>query len=108
MRWGGGFPFVRVDSRPDPDAARLFYGKSYIYPLAAAPFVALFGTNGFLVLHAIVLGLMLLAGYLFLNTRSSPLVSLLLAAGFLMASVAPAYFVWLTPELFNLGLVFLG
>lgn len=108
VRWGGGFPFVHVDSRPDPDAAQLFYGKSYIYPLAAAPFVALFGTNGFLLLHAIVLGLMLLAGYLFLNARSSPLVSLLLAAGFLMASVAPAYFVWITPELFNLGLVFLG
>ncbi len=36
----GGAPFVRIDRRPDPDAARLFYGKSYIYPLAAAPFVS--------------------------------------------------------------------
>ena len=30
------------------DPARLYYGKSFIYPLFAAPFVRLFGTNGFL------------------------------------------------------------
>jgi hypothetical protein len=101
-------PFVRVEARPDPDPARLFFGKSYIYPLVASPFVAAFGTNGFLVLHAVLLGLVLLAGYLFLNARSSPAVSLVLASGFLMASVAPTYFVWMTPELFNFSLVVLG
>jgi len=101
-------PFVRIDSRPDPDRARLFYGKSYIYPLAASPLVALFGTNGFLAFHALLLGLVTLAGYVFLNARSSPAVSLLLALGFLLASVVPAYFVWITPELFNFSLVFLG
>ncbi len=67
-----------------------------------------FGTNGFLVLHAVLLALVLLAAYLFLNARSSPAVSLVLATGFLMASVAPAYFVWITPELFNFSLVLLG
>ncbi|MEW5982032.1 MAG: hypothetical protein AB1806_06640 [Acidobacteriota bacterium] len=108
VRWGGRFPFVHVESRPDPDAAELFYGKSYVYPLVAAPMVRILGTNGFLLLHALLLGAMLLAGYLFLNARSSPGVSLVLAAGFLMASVAPAYFVWITPELFNLSFVFLG
>ncbi len=101
-------PFVRVDSRPDPDTAQLFYGKSYVYPAFAAPFVAAFGTNGFLVFHALLLGLVTLAAYLFLNARSSPGVSLLLASGFLMASVAPTYFVWITPELFNFSLVLLG
>jgi hypothetical protein len=35
-------------------------------------------------------------------------VSLVLASGFLMASVAPTYFVWITPELFNFSLVLLG
>lgn len=104
----GSLPFVGVSSKPDPDTTRLFYGKSYAYPLVAAPFVAVFGTNGFLVLHACLLAAMMLAAYLFLNARSSPAVSLLLAAGFFMASVAPAYFVWITPELFNLALVVLG
>jgi hypothetical protein len=101
-------PFLKVQSQPDPDASQLYYGKSYIYPLFAAPFVRVFGTNGFLVFHAILLSAMLLAGYLFLNARSSPLVSLMLSAGFLMASVAPTYFAWTTPELFNLSLVVLG
>jgi hypothetical protein len=108
VRLNGRFPFVHVASKPDPDGGRLFYGKSYIYPLMAAPFVAVFGTNGFLVLHALLLAAMLLAGYLFLNARSSPVVSLVLSAGFLMASVAPVYFVWITPELFNLSMVVLG
>lgn len=104
----GSPPFLRVGSRPDPDTARLFYGKSYIYPLFASPFVAILGTNGFLAFHALLIGLVLLAGYLFLNARSSPAVSLLLASGFLMASVVPTYFVWITPELFNFSLVTLG
>jgi hypothetical protein len=101
-------PFFAIEGAPDPDTRRLFYGKSFAYPLAAAPLVLLFGTNGFLVLHAILLSLMVLAGYLFLNARSSAGVALLLSAGFVMASVAPAYFVWITPEIFNLTLVTLG
>ncbi len=86
----------------------MFFGKNYVYPLFSAPFVALFKTNGFLVFHAVLLGLMVLAGYLFLNARTSPIPALVLSTGFLMASVAPAYFAWMTPELFNLALVMLG
>jgi hypothetical protein len=107
-RLTGHPPFIRLDSAPDPDAMQLFYGKSYIYPLAASPFVALAGTNGFLLFHALLLGLVTFTAYVFLNARSSPAVSILLASGFLMASVAPAYFVWITPELFNFSLVVLG
>jgi len=108
VRLTDSVPFVRLEGRPDPDPARLFYGKSYIYPLVASPFVAAFGTNGFLVFHALLLGVVVLAGYLFLNARSSPGISIVLASGFLMASVAPTYFVWMTPELFNFSLVVLG
>ena len=108
VKAAGRAPFLTIERGPDPDPARLFYGKSYIYPLAAAPFVVLFGTSGFLVLHAVLLALVLLASYLFVNARSSPIVSLLLASGFLLASVAPTYFVWITPELFNFSLVLLG
>jgi hypothetical protein len=35
----------KVGGGPDPDQRRYFYGKSFIYPLFAAPFVLLFGTN---------------------------------------------------------------
>jgi len=89
---------------PDPDAQRYFYGKSFIYPLAAAPFIAVFGTGGFLVLNALAVAVVLLCGYLFLHARSGPWPSVILAAGFVMASVVPVYLVQMMPEVFNLSL----
>lgn len=97
-----------LSGRPDPDATRMFYGKSFIYPLFAAPFILLFGTKGFLVLHACLLALVLFCGYLFLHARSGAWPSAILAAGFVMASVMPVYFVWIMPELFNFALAFLA
>ena len=97
-----------LGGKPDPDQGRYFYGKSFIYPLFAAPFVAVFGTGGFLVLHALLLALVLLCGYLFLHARSGPWPSAILAGAFVMASVMPVYFVWIMPELFNFSLAFLA
>lgn len=104
----GGFPFVRVESRADPDASRLYYGKSFIFPLFAAPFVALFGTNGFLVLHALLMTGCFACAYAFLAARSAPVPALLFAIAFLFVSVAPVYMVWLTPDFFNLAMVLFG
>jgi hypothetical protein len=98
----------KVGGAPDPDRNRYFYGKSFIYPLFAAPLIALFGTNGFLLLNAICLALVLLAGYLFLHARSSAWPSALLAAAFIMASVVPVYLVQMMPEVFNFSLAFLA
>ena len=97
-----------VTGAPDSNPTRLYYGKSFIYPIFAAPFVKVFGTNGFLVLHALLLSIVILCGYLFLHARSGPIVSAVLASGFVMASVVPVYFVWLMPEVFNFSLVFLA
>ena len=101
-------PFVWTRTQPDPDATRLFFGKAYIYPLAASPFVWAFGTNGFLVLHAILLSLVAWCGYLFLHARMPARAAALLAGGFVMATVVPVYFVWITPELFNFSLAALA
>jgi hypothetical protein len=77
-----------------------------MYPLAAAPFVFLFGTNGFLVLHALLIAFDLLVIYLFVHgTTRSNWVALPLSMAFLGTSVIPVYFVWLVPELFNFSLV---
>lgn len=92
----------------DPDQKRYFYGKSFIYPLCAAPFILLFGTNGFLVLNAVLLALVLFCSYLFLHARSGPWPSAILAASFVMASVVPVYFVWIMPEVFNFSLALLA
>ena len=100
------FPFLRWVKLDDPlRKTRLYFSKSYIYPLIAAPFVFVFGTNGFLVLHALLLTLDFLIIYLFLHARTkSNSAALPLAAVFLFASLIPVYFVWLTPELFNFSL----
>ena len=98
----------KIGGAPDPDPNRYFYGKSFVYPLFAAPLILLFGTNGFLLLNAIALSRVLLAGYLFLHARSGAWPSALLAAGFVMASVVPVYFAQMMPEVFNLSLACLA
>lgn len=92
----------------DPDPGRYYYGKSFVYPLFAAPLIVLFGTNGFLLLNAVVLTLALLCGYLFLHARSGPGPAAILAAAFVMASVVPVYFVQIMPEVFNFSLAMLA
>ncbi len=98
------FPFVRWVKGEDPVRTRLYYAKSYIYPLVAAPFVFLFGTNGFLVLHALLLSFDLFVAYTFIAARSRPFVALAYAVVFLLASVVPVHVIWLAPELFNFSL----
>jgi hypothetical protein len=98
------FPFVWTRAQLDPDQSRLFYGKSFIYPLAAAPFVWLFGTNGFLVFHAFLLSLVVWCAYRFLHATMRPAIAATLAGGFVFATVVPVYFVWIAPELFNFAL----
>jgi len=102
-------PFFWTRTEADPAvSSRLYYGKSFAYPLAAAPFVKLFGTNGFLVLHALLLGLVVWCGYLFLHARMNALLAAALSGAFVMGSIVPVYFVWITPELFNFALGLLG
>jgi hypothetical protein len=101
------FPFVRMVQTEDPARYRLYYAKSYIYPLFAAPFVRMFGTNGFLVFHAILLTLSFAVGYRFLATLGAkPAIAASFSAVFIFASVVPIYFFWLMPEIFNFAIVF--
>ena len=106
IRGSSSFPFFRWLKREDTEReTRLYFSKSYIYPLVATPFIMVFGTNGFLVLHAILTAFDLLAINLFLlaATRSN-WVAVPMSIAFLGTSVVPVYFVWLTPELFNFSL----
>jgi hypothetical protein len=105
IRGASAFPFLRWIKSEDPQReTRLYFSKSYIYPLVAAPFVYLFGTNGFLVLHAMLIALDLLVVYLFVFALTkSNWVALPLSIAFLGVSVVPVYFVWLVPELFNVS-----
>ena len=101
-------PFFRIDSSDDWDPNRLYYAKAYIFPLCAAPFVWLFGSNGFLVLHAILLTVCFACGYGFLVARSAPVPSLIFATTFLLISVVPVYVVQFMPDFFNFALVLIA
>jgi len=87
---------------------RLYYAKAYIYPLAAAPFIWLFGTNGFLVLHALLMTLCFGCAYAFLAARSHPVAALIFAFAFLFVSVVPIYMVQLGPDFFIFAIVLVG
>jgi hypothetical protein len=99
---------VTINGAPDPDPSRYYYGKSFIYPLFAAPLIVLFGSNGFLLLNALCLSSVLLCAYLFLHARSGPWPSAILAAAFVMMSVVPIYAVQMMPEVFNFSLACLA
>lgn len=87
---------------------RLFYAKAYIYPLVAAPFIWLFGTNGFLVLHALLMTLCFACAYAFLAARSHPVAALIFAFAFLFVSVVPIYMVQLGPDFFIFAIILFG
>jgi hypothetical protein len=85
---------------------KLFYAKSFAYSLFAAPFMKVFGPNGAFVLHTFLLLLLLLMGQAYFSLSNSPPISLLTVLTFLFASVAGVYFFWISPDFFNLFLVF--
>ena len=103
---GFRFPFVRIERPVVTTDDRLYYGKAFIYPLVAAPFVRLGGLNGLLLLNVLLLAGVFCCTYTFATERLPPAGALLVASGFLGASAAPLYAVWLMPETFNMSLVF--
>ena len=100
------FPFVHLVRRTDPDASRLYFGKAFIYPVFAAPFVWLYGLNGMLLFHVLLLAGVAVCGYLFLAVQSTPAAAVLFTTAFLGAAAVPVYGVFLMPEMFNFALVF--
>ena len=85
---------------------KLYFAKSFAYALFAAPFVRVFGANGPLVLHSLLLFLLLLMGFSYFSLSNSPGLSLIQVLTFLFASIAGIYFLWISPDFFNLFLVF--
>ena len=88
--------------------SQLFFAKAYIYPLLAAPFIWLFGTNGFLVLHALLMTACFLCAYSFLAARSHPVSALIFAFAFLFVSLVPVYMVQIGPDFFIFAIVLFG
>ena len=87
---------------------QIYYAKAYIYPLVAAPFIWLFGTNGFLVLHALLMTVCFGCAYAFLAARSHPAAALIFAFAFLFVSLVPIYMVQLGPDFFIFAIVLIA
>lgn len=92
----------------DPGTGRIYYSKAFAYPLAAAPFVRVFGDNGFLLLHALLFAVVLAAAYTYLRRAVSEANAAAYVLTYFLASVVFVYFFWITPEWFNLSLVFVA
>jgi hypothetical protein len=105
VRVDGEAPFVHLAKSPDRRSDRLYFGKALIYGLAASPFVRVFGLNGFLVFHVLLLFGAAACFYTFLAARSRPGAALLFTGAFIGAACVPVYVVFLAPEIFNFSLV---
>ncbi len=86
---------------------KIFYAKSWAYSLFAAPFVRVFGYNGFFVFHSILLLIVMLLGFSYFSLANAPLTSITYLLTFLFGSVAGVYFLWISPDFFNFCLVFI-
>ncbi len=87
---------------------RIVFGKGYLLPLLAAPFVRLFDARGFLVLHASLLAACIAAGASWLRATGGARGAGATAATFVAASVLPVYARWMTTEVSHFALVFIG
>ena len=92
----------------ESQSGRLYYAKPFAYSLAAAPFVRVLADDGFLLLHALLLGLVLVAGTAYLERTLSPGLAAIYTLTYFGASVCAVYFFWITPEWFNLSVLFLA
>lgn len=82
----------------------MYYGKPFVYSLAALPFYGLLGVQG-LVVFNMALFLAMVAGALWYLRGQSGLVGLFVG-GFFFASACLAYVFWMQPEVFNMACLF--
>lgn len=100
-----GFPWLR---RIEDADKRIYFAKPFTYAVIAAPLVKLFGTRGLLLTNALGLGVALLLSFVELRRRAAPGTAAAAAAVLILATVAPAYLFWTTPEALSVGMAALG
>ena len=95
LRADGATPGLLLVKRADG----YVFAKPVIYPLAAAPFVALAGVRGFMLLNGLLLAALVLLGADVLTHRLAWPAALGVAAAAVGASVTPVYLHWIDPFL---------
>ncbi len=79
----------------------VYFGKPFIYPLLGAPFVAVFGANGLVVLNALLFLAMIWLGAGYLERFNPTALALVFSAAFFFLSPTFSYVFWLQPEILN-------
>lgn len=102
------WPFIRWTATPVPTTEHLAYGKAFIYPLVAAPFVLVGGVSGLLVFNLVLLAVCVACSVRFCQARLGRFTGGALGLVFLGASVLPVYTMYLMPEMLNITLVFVA
>ena len=81
----------------------VYYGKPFVYSLAAAPFARLFGANGLVSFNLALVVAMIWMGYAWLRQANPDGIAALYAVGFFLLSTALPYAWWIQPEVFNMA-----
>jgi hypothetical protein len=96
------FPWLK---RVRPEEKKIYFGKALTYAVLSSPFVATFGTRGFLVFNALCLLAAWLCAHLELRRWTTEGRAMIGSAALILATIAPIYVFWIQPELLNLALV---
>ncbi|HEX4565517.1 MAG TPA: hypothetical protein VH138_02755, partial [Vicinamibacterales bacterium] len=91
-----------------PSSSGIAFGKPFVYPVVAAPFIRVGGLRGLLFLNLLLLESILWMAWMFASTRMGSGSAFALAVAFVFASILGLYAVWRTPEVLNTALVFGG
>ncbi len=83
----------------------VYFGVPLVYPLVSAPFVALLGAKGMVLLNAALLAAMVWMGFFYLRRHNDETLSVLFVAGYFVLSTTFVYVFWLQAEVFNMTCV---
>ncbi len=105
VRLQAAWPPVELVREPVPVEQGLDYSKSFAFAVFAAPFVAVFGLSGILLMNTLLLLAVAACSVAFARARCGPVAGTIIGLAFWGATVVPVYLIWLTPEILNIALV---
>jgi len=105
IQLGAAWPPIAVVREPVPVEQGLAFSKSFAFAVFAAPFVAVFGLSGILLMNTLLLLAVAVCSVAFARARCGRTAGTIIGLAFWGTTVVPVYLIWLTPEVLNVALV---